>query len=399
MYDMLVAQKDVITKITGIITPESIDTLENELGGAFTILKSTHFTNGQCYGFLASVIPKDKYRIIINSPAWVYAAPVNPGAYAFMALAAGVSAAQRKQIVAQHKEEQMSYANYLGSQEAGKELLLYGIGDDALEPLKKQYINFGNATIHLMILHLQEKKAIKMTTSQKIEYKAKGYGKQWDPTTRITAYFTGLDKFHTSLANRGIATSVEEMTMAVGARMWESKMFTEDQMVAWENKPAAQQTWQALQDYFTEKWLERCQYLQAMAKHSRFKDVALAAQEQAAAEEEGKTTAMMFALLQEQHTNQMEAMATSSQKAMDAMMEQMNALVAGHGKVADKENTPPTNGNARSGTSGTKRNKKKCIHCGKHVFHKSADCYNLEANASKRWTGWKSVKDNSGALA
>jgi hypothetical protein len=153
---MLVAQKDVITKITGIITPESRDTLEIELGGAFTILKSTHFTNGQCYGFLASIIPKDKYRILINSPAWVYTAPVNPRMYAATALAAGVSAAQRKQIVAQHKEEQTAYADYLGSQEAGKELLLYGVGDDALTPLKKQYINFGNATIHSMILHLQE---------------------------------------------------------------------------------------------------------------------------------------------------------------------------------------------------------------------------------------------------
>ncbi len=44
---MLVTQKDTITKITGIITPESINTLENKLGGAFTILKSTHFNEGQ----------------------------------------------------------------------------------------------------------------------------------------------------------------------------------------------------------------------------------------------------------------------------------------------------------------------------------------------------------------
>ena len=108
----------------------------------------------------------------------MYTAPVNPGTYAATALAAGVSTAQHEQIVAQHKEEQMSYANYLGSQEAGKELLLYGIGDDALEPLKKQYINFGNATIHSMILHLREKRAIKMTTSQKFKYKSEGYVKQ-----------------------------------------------------------------------------------------------------------------------------------------------------------------------------------------------------------------------------
>jgi hypothetical protein len=355
---MLVAQKDVITKITGIITPESIDTLKNELGGAFTILKSTHFTNGQRYGFLASVIPEDKYRIVINSPVWVYTAPVNPSAYAATALTAGVSAAQCKQIVAQHKEEQTVYTNYLGSQEAGKELLLYGVGDDVLAPLKKQYINFGDATIHSMILHLQEKMAIKMTTSQKFEYKAKGYGKQWDPTTSITAYFTGLDKFRTSLADQSIATSVEEMTMAAGARMWESEMFTKDQMVAWENKLAMQQTWQALQDYFMENWLERRQYLQATAKHSRFKDAALTAQEQAAAAEEGETTVMMFALLQEQHKHQMEAMAASSQKAMDAMMEQMNALVAGQGKAADKENTPPVKDNAHMALEAPNRTRR-----------------------------------------
>ncbi len=70
--------------------------------------------------------------------------------------------------------------------------------------------------------------AIKMTTSQKFEYKSKGYGKHWDPTMSITAYFTGLNKFRTSLANRGISTSINEMTMAVGARMWESEMFTKD---------------------------------------------------------------------------------------------------------------------------------------------------------------------------
>jgi hypothetical protein len=47
VYKILVAQKDAITNIKGIITPEYIDTLENELGGAFTILKSTHFDEGE----------------------------------------------------------------------------------------------------------------------------------------------------------------------------------------------------------------------------------------------------------------------------------------------------------------------------------------------------------------
>ncbi len=69
-YEMLVTQKDAITRITGIITPESIDGLENELGGAFTKLKSTHFAEGQRYSFLATVIPEEKYRIVISYATW-----------------------------------------------------------------------------------------------------------------------------------------------------------------------------------------------------------------------------------------------------------------------------------------------------------------------------------------
>jgi len=134
-YEMLVAQKDVITRITGIITTESIDGLENELGGAFTKLNSTHFAEVQRYGFLATVIPEEKYRIVISDGTWNYAAPDNPGAYAVAALAPGVSAAQREQLVAQHNEEQTANTDYLGSQEAGKELLIYGVGNDALAPL------------------------------------------------------------------------------------------------------------------------------------------------------------------------------------------------------------------------------------------------------------------------
>ena len=64
---MLVAQKDGIMKITGIIMPESIDGLENELEGAFTKLKSTHFAEGQQYGFIATVISKEKYCIVISN--------------------------------------------------------------------------------------------------------------------------------------------------------------------------------------------------------------------------------------------------------------------------------------------------------------------------------------------
>ncbi len=150
--------------------------------------------------------------------------------------------------------------------------------------------------------------------------------------------------------------------------MWESKMFTEDQIVAWENKTAAQQTWQNLQDYFTEKWLEQRHYLQATTKHSRFKDAALAAQELAAAKEEGETTAMMFALLQDQHKAQLETMAAANKQAINAMLEHMNALIAGQGKAADKVTANIPNSNTGQASNTTNRKKKVCTNCGKLII-------------------------------
>ena len=281
--------------------------------------------------------------------------------------------------MAEHKILQKSYNDYLGVEEAGKELILYAVGDDALAPLKQLYIGFGDTTVLGMIDHLRLKTAIKMTTAQKHEYKTTGYNNPWDPTTSITAYFTQLDRFQVSLGDRGIATSKAEKTMAAGAQMWNSEMFTEDQMVAWENKTMAQQTWAALQTYFTDKWLERKQYSATTAKQSRFKEAALLAQETAAAEEEGESQAMLFTMLQEQHDKQITAMTATNKANMDAMMERMNAMVTGKGddrrkvpsQQPDKENTPPDN------TNQIKRPRKKtalCPHCKKWVIHKFKNC-------------------------
>ncbi len=60
---MLAVQKDAVTRIAGVITPEVIDNLEDKIGGIFTILKSTHFTKGHRYGCLACVIPEGKISL------------------------------------------------------------------------------------------------------------------------------------------------------------------------------------------------------------------------------------------------------------------------------------------------------------------------------------------------
>jgi hypothetical protein len=48
--------------------------------------------------------------VVIANTTWTYTAPINLGAYAATALGAGISAAQQEQIVANHKDNQTSYA-------------------------------------------------------------------------------------------------------------------------------------------------------------------------------------------------------------------------------------------------------------------------------------------------
>jgi hypothetical protein len=133
---MLLNLRDKMTRLNGVITPEAIDRLEDELGGVFTVVKSHHYEQGQKYGHLTSAIPEAKYRIVISDAEWLHTVPANPGSYSAAAMVDGTSAAQRKQLVAAHKVTVESHANYLKVEEAGKELILYAVGDNALAPLK-----------------------------------------------------------------------------------------------------------------------------------------------------------------------------------------------------------------------------------------------------------------------
>ncbi len=138
------------------------------------------------------------------------------------------------------------------------------------------------------------------------------------------------------------------------------------------------------------------------SKQSRFKEAALLARETAAAEEEGETQAMLFAMLQEQHNKQMATMAASNKANMDAMMEWMNVLVvvaAGGGRRSNnKENTPPTRNTTPVGgsaggnkTKKPKRKRKLCPNCKTFVYHAPDKCYELEANKNTRYPRWTSV--------
>jgi hypothetical protein len=99
-YNTLIKFQEKLTHLNGVITPEAVDYLEDELGGVFTVVKTHHYTQGQKYGHLASAIPESKYRLVIGNATWTHTVPTNPGAYSADALNTGNAAATRKQFVA-----------------------------------------------------------------------------------------------------------------------------------------------------------------------------------------------------------------------------------------------------------------------------------------------------------
>ncbi len=135
------------------------------------------------------------------------------------------------------------------------------------------------------------------------------------------------------------------------------------------------------------------------AKQSQFKEAVLLAQEIAAAEEEGKTQALLFIMLQDQHAKQIAQMEATNKTNMDTLMERMNPLVAAGGArqahQPDKVNTPPGSNviPLGGGTQAKKPRRKKalCPNCKCFVIHKPASCFELKANKASRYPGWKSI--------
>jgi hypothetical protein len=48
-YDMLISLRKKLTCLNGVITPEAIDRLKDELGRIFTVAKTHHYKQGQKY--------------------------------------------------------------------------------------------------------------------------------------------------------------------------------------------------------------------------------------------------------------------------------------------------------------------------------------------------------------
>ena len=172
---------------------------------------------------------------------------------------------------AHHGQNNDEYQTYLGIETGTKDQIHYAVGDDALAPLKKGFIEFGDETPQTIIINLHKKVCIKLTASKKDNFKSMGYQKPLDITQNISTYYKYLDDLQDRIDTRVISTTKSEKIMAATARMYQIGYFTQSRLINWENKAEANNTWVNLKTYFTNLYQSQEQSAKATAKTSMYR--------------------------------------------------------------------------------------------------------------------------------
>ena len=107
------------------------------------------------------------------------------------------------------------------------------------------------------------------------------------------------------------------MATAAVERMFDSNHFTEEQMIAWENKPDANQIdITIMKTYFTKIYRDHLQYSKAFKGTMRFSEATNQSYKKAVPlSNEDDQTAIMFTQMEQFHQEQMDKMQQTMQKA------------------------------------------------------------------------------------
>ena len=83
----------------------------------------------------------------------------------------------------------------------------------------------------------------------------------WDRNDDIETYFIKADNFEEDLhENYGIKWPTSMKITQAEDEMYRSNMFSNEELMAWEEKPRADKTWVHLRTYFKDRWTATMQY-------------------------------------------------------------------------------------------------------------------------------------------
>jgi hypothetical protein len=200
--------------------------------------------------------------------------------------------------------------------------------------------------------------------------------KPWDGIEAPAAHFARGDKYERQLLKVG-QNKNPELRLAFALATFQASGEFESALREWEAKPKVDQTFTNFRVFMQKEFGKHHKQNKTTAKSVGFGISNSVTDKDIAQIEQLKVQALMIAELAN-------SMQEQSQKQFKEMMEMFKD------KLDAKTSPSPTN--PKNPKSGADKKKKKCPHCGLEVYHKPKACFELEANADKRYPGWTSKK-------
>jgi hypothetical protein len=362
-------EKYEITKIDGQPTEEDLNLLVKELSNAVGSIATTN--GGGEHGHVGIIVEETEYITFSNGGA-KFVVPTNPGAYP---ATVDPDAVIREQQIAEHKAKIVEYETFLGVQNFCRRQIVKSVDHEWIAELESETMGFNHKTPKELIAHLRDVGGT--LDHMDVTELTANLQKDWDGIEAPAAHFARGDRYERQLEKAGQSKN-PTLRLAFGLATFQKSGEFEASLRTWEEKSARQKTFANFRVFIQKEFAKHYKQNKSTAKSVGHGIANNVTDEQANQIDTLEAQAMIMAevanSIAEQNQKQFKEMMSMFQKALE---------------TKNSPNAP----NAPTNSSGGKQ-KKKCPHCAKLVYHKPEKCFELEANAANRPAGWKSAKES-----
>ena len=373
-----------VTKIDGQPTLEDVRALDREIAAIVSEIETTN--GGGNHGHLGMIMSDTDYvRISTGGTKWTV--PTNPGSYP-SGIDDTTPTHERERLVAEHKVKVIEFETYRGVLTGTRELIIGAVDEEWNEPLRDARLGFTNVTPLELLEHItriageldyfDETKCLNSLLTP------------WEPTENPATYFARNDKIEKQLTEAGYGDQ-SKLRLAIALTSFKSSGEYDAALREWDQRTAADKTFKDFRKIIVDEFTKHERRNKSTAKSVKF-GIANQATEEARLREAEQADAATYAIaeaLQSAQQKQLEAMQAAQAKQTENMMEMFKTMMKTMGSNAPLPTTTP------APTNPPRRDK--CPACGfRHA--KPAECWELEANKSKRPANWKPAAERLAAL-
>ena len=383
----IVAKAATVATISRVeYTVEEYNKFEKSLVTIARSVMSDH--NGGQHGYAGLILKTAAYHKLIKSTTATFTEHVKPtrtATYTATATAGEIALAKET-----HAADREQYYTQEGVRDALKYLILTNVPPETLVEIEDDDTEFENVTPLEMMDHLRTNARVTNVFDKKQLLDALHEPIDFDGELPLKGHFKNVDASIKQLKKHNIDAS-ESIIMVTLLEQIKGHGDFKEEVIKWELKPAATQTWVDFKTYFSSADHERRQRDQYGAKTARTSG-ATVNQVQTIADIKTYIDENLLALAQATTAGLNAVMEKPSPKATtkasttttaESLAEKVTAL------EAELKRMKATKGTKDNGDNTNKPPRVKCTHCNRYHPKISADkCWALPANQTTKPDGW-----------